>query len=109
MAEGPVPAKHQQVPSKRQLLLAINAGSSSIKLTVLNKTQQRLWQAQRGCNAAAGNLPAPISSWLGAQLGPWANQIEQVVHRLVHGGVDYRQATQLTPAVIGDLARLIPL
>ncbi|MEX0588254.1 MAG: acetate kinase [Cyanobium sp.] len=99
----------EQEQTKRDLVLAINAGSSSIKLSVLNREQQHLWQGQCNWNASPGDLPEPIASWLGEQLGPWASQVERVVHRLVHGGVDYRQATQLTPAVIGDLARLIPL
>jgi acetate kinase len=96
------------------LVLAVNAGSSSLKLTVLDGQQQRLWQDQRswdgGLLGAPGSpMPAPIDAWLRRQLEPWTPQIERVVHRLVHGGVAYRGATRLSPAVMADLTRLIPL
>jgi acetate kinase len=107
MAEG-WPAPNPQV------VLAVNAGSSSLKLTVLDAQQQRLWQQQHRWKAselapAGGDLPAPIDTWLRQQLEPWANRVELVVHRLVHGGVAYCEATQLSAAVIADLARLVPL
>ena len=98
----------------RGVVLAVNAGSSSLKLTVLDGQQQRLWQDQRswdgGLLGAPGSpMPAPIDAWLRRQLEPWTPQIERVVHRLVHGGVAYRGATRLSPAVVADLTSLIPL
>ena len=97
----------------RGVVLAVNAGSSSLKLTVLDQQQQHLWQDQHswagGLAAPGCPMPPPIDAWLRRQLEPWTPQIERVVHRLVHGGVAYRGATRLSPAVVADLTRLIPL
>ncbi len=99
------------------LVLAVNAGSSSLKLTLLDHQQQRLWHSQRSLDgaalastgAAAGSLPEELASWLQQHLSPWMGRLSLVAHRLVHGGDAYRRATLLTPAVISDLSRLIPL
>ena len=96
------------------VVLTVNAGSSSLKLTVLDQRQRRLWQQQHGLNAAElgapnGELPESIDSWLRQQLEPWTQRVELVVHRLVHGGMEYRGATRLSATVREDLTRLIPL
>jgi acetate kinase len=97
------------------VVLAVNAGSSSLKLSLLDPNQQPLDKHQCGWDAAAvadlpqGALPGPIAAWLQERLAPWQNHIQLVVHRLVHGGTTYRTATQLTPAVIDALRPLVPL
>ena len=100
MAEGPV------TPAPG-VVLAVNAGSSSLKLSLLDQQQRPLQQHQ--CPLGKGELPGPVAHWIKEKLAPWQGRIQLVVHRLVHGGDAYRTATLLTPAVIRDLSQLIPL
>jgi acetate kinase len=86
-------------------ILVVNAGSSSLKLAVL----------EDGCRRAVRELPAPgavvdtdqLTRALG-ELGP----VDAVGHRIVHGGERYLTAVEIDGSVLArlwELADLAPL
>jgi acetate kinase len=109
------------------LLLSINTGSSSVKLGVYRNSVPPLaisstsgegvgWQTDD-----SGKALSPKSSSSPAALGKLdffldellkttdVKSIVGVGHRLVHGGLDYRQPCRIDPKVRGDLEKIIPL
>ena len=70
-------------------MLTVNAGSSSLKLRLLGDDDTLL--------ASFDSLP------------PELPDADIVVHRIVHGGRDYRQAVLLDTDVLADLQRLVDL
>jgi acetate kinase len=88
-------------------VLVVNAGSSSLKLSLLGGNDQEEWarelEAPRAA-IAADDVAAALSDLPAAP--------EVVGHRIVHGGDSYREAVVLDAsvrAVLGDLASLAPL
>jgi acetate kinase len=86
-------------------LLVVNAGSSSLKLSVLD--EDRLCGAHElsapGAAVDAGEVSAAVR-----ELGP----VEAVGHRIVHGGERYVKAVRITDAVragLRELSDLAPL
>jgi acetate kinase len=82
-------------------VLVVNAGSSTLKLRILN--------AQDECE-----LDVDVDPWDGGatDLGPilaGAPPVDAVGHRVVHGGTDLTQATVVTPDVENVIASLAPL
>jgi acetate kinase len=86
-------------------ILTVNAGSSSLKLSVLGPGDEVIKSvdlpAPRGSVADAA---AALSGQL-AHLGP----VDGVGHRIVHGGTRYRGPTLLSPEVRRQLAALTDL
>ena len=92
------------------LVLVLNAGSSSLKASLLDEDGNRLWQGQRPCPMAAGAAPEPVlDDWLPAALAPWQDSIVLAGHRVVHGGEGFIAPVRLEPAVLAALTELVPL
>jgi acetate kinase len=92
------------------LVLVLNAGSSSLKASLLDEDGNRLWQGQRPCPMAEGAAPEPVlDDWLPAALAPWNASIVLAGHRVVHGGEGFIAPVRLEPAVLEALTELVPL
>jgi len=92
------------------LVLVLNAGSSSLKASLLDEDGNRLWQGQRPCPMAEGAAPEPVlADWLPAALAPWKASIVLAGHRVVHGGEGFIAPVRLEPAVLAALTELVPL
>jgi acetate kinase len=121
-------------PMMRQAILALNAGSSSMKFALYDLGQpDRLHLVSRGAleldevprltaKAADGTLQfdrqltpsgAPdasigeLLSWVEGELG--GRRLVCAGHRIVHGGSEFVEPVCLTPAAIDALERLTPL
>ncbi|MFC5582749.1 acetate/propionate family kinase [Rhodanobacter terrae] len=118
-------------------ILTLNAGSSSIKFALYEMAakglRRRLSHGQIEGIGSAPHLVArdaagailsehrwaadakldhealltPLLAWITAHLGE--ESLAAVGHRVVHGGEHWDRPVRLTPAVIADLAKLIPL
>lgn len=92
------------------LVLVLNAGSSSLKASLLSENGNRLWSGQRVCPMAEGASPEPVlEAWLPAALAPWSDAIVLAGHRVVHGGEGFTAPARLDPTVLAALAELEPL
>jgi acetate kinase len=91
-----------------QLVLVINAGSSSLKAALISPEGRPLWRDQRPCDGE-GALEALLEQWLRPSLAPWRNAIRLVAHRVVHGGERFAAPTRLGPSEIEAIAALVPL
>jgi acetate kinase len=116
-------------------ILVLNAGSSSLKLTVFAERAGELARELHGeieglytaprfrAYDPAGHVVAE-KSWGNARLGHdgaveyLGNFVEQhladhrlvaVGHRVVHGGLEFTAPVRVTPATVQALERLIPL
>lgn len=85
-------------------ILAVNAGSSSLKLRVLDENDRVVGSRDGG---AAGD-EAALRSELEAILDE-APPIDAAGHRVVHGGPEFTEPTIVNPAVEDDLDRLADL
>ena len=91
-------------------LLILNAGSSSLKYSVIDAVDERVWM--QGQSSEGQSVRAVVdevrSRW---PLQPMGG-IEGVVHRVVHGGTRFTQAVRVTPEVrsgLNELNELAPL
>jgi len=118
------------------VVLVINAGSSSLKFCVYNAAADGWRLSTRGQIEGIGTAPrfsarddvgvrladealdkndvhdaaaalAALASWLRSQYH--AARVLGVGHRVVHGGAHFAAATLVTPDVVGELRALIPL
>src|SRR6185437_13035682 len=88
-------------------ILVVNAGSSSLKLSLLDDGDRVLHAAELAAPRARVN-PRELEAALGSELG----NADAVGHRIVHGGTRYRRATRIDPEVragLAELAELAPL
>jgi acetate kinase len=83
--------------------LVVNAGSSSLKVRLLDADLTVL--ASFDLDAVAGRVDRAALDRELAQLGPF----DAVGHRVVHGGLDFRAPVRVTAEVIDALERLAPL
>lgn len=113
-------------------LLTFNAGSSSLKFAIYEATsalplklsgQVSGLGAQPRLRVFAGSDGLADESWAGVHSldgilertfawldeAGWSNTMEAVGHRIVHGGLDFRDATRLTEGVLKRLGALAPL
>jgi acetate kinase len=86
------------------VILAVNAGSSSIKLSLIDDDDQTLAE----CELAAPRARLDDSR-LDAALDGGLAGADAVVHRIVHGGDHYREAVRVDRPVAEGLARLVDL
>jgi len=77
-------------------VLVANAGSSSLKLSLLDGDDAELWRSDLDGpdDAAAADLP---------------DEVDAVGHRIVHGGHRFTSAARLDPTVVGALEELTEL
>ena len=117
--------------------LALNAGSSSLKFCVYCRSERENWRLEsRGQIEGIGTSPRifvsngagetlvnrsllgskiddgrdaiqALAAWLRSTYG--GSQVVGVGHRVVHGGVKFAGSTRITPQVMDELRRLIPL
>jgi acetate kinase len=117
-------------------LLVVNAGSSSLKFSVYQRTSDRQWQEDlRGQIEGIGSVPRLVAKdAAGAavearslaesvrdghsaleELAPWLRarygdaRLLGVGHRVVHGGASHVRPVIVTPDVLRDLRELVPL
>lgn len=116
------------------VLLSINAGSSSLKVSVFDRTQLNTPRASLSVegigtpNAAlipngvfgSADTEHPVintfddaadqvKSWLSNKLDVQASDIEAIGYRVVHGGDRYKEASLVTDELISYLESIIPL
>jgi acetate kinase len=85
-------------------VLVANAGSSSLKLSLLDAEDARLWEHE--LEAPRARLePGAVAE----ALADLPTQPEIVAHRVVHGGERFRAATRLDPDVMAGLRELTAL
>ncbi len=93
-------------------ILVLNAGSSSLKCALFQQPGTKLlWKAQAECKQGESPmdaLPELLQSlWSGpAPVLASASEIDLVGHRVVHGGMEFRHSTRITPEVRAAIARL---
>jgi acetate kinase len=116
--------------------LVLNAGSSSLKFCVFHRPESEDWcLASRGQIESIGDEPRifardaqgrylidekprtrvrdtreaveALAAWLGFTYG--GARVVGVGHRVVHGGARYSFPTVVTPQVLAELRRLVPL
>ena len=85
-------------------ILTVNAGSSSLKLRVLDEKNEVACARDGGAIADEAALRAELEATL-AEAGP----IDAAGHRVVHGGPDFTGPTVLDPAVEDQLEHLADL
>jgi acetate kinase len=83
-------------------VLVVNAGSSSVKLSVLDGEGL---VAGRELAAERAQIDAEELAGAAIDLGP----VDAVGHRIVHGGARFRQATLIDPEVVDALTELSAL
>jgi acetate kinase len=120
-------------PILQDAILAINAGSSSVKFQLFAQTPA-LELLARGEVDNIGNMPSFLATdekmqrtekkaltsdctqenalkfildWIVKENGSW--QLAAVVHRIVHGGSMFTESVIVTPIVIEEIRKLIPL
>jgi acetate kinase len=117
---------------EQPLVGVVNAGSSSLKFAVYESERQLLAGQYEGLGvkpkaSASGADGKPIEGpGLGdpppaspaealAHLAPWLRQqlpgrrLAALGHRVVHGGADHARPERVTPALLDELERLVPL
>ncbi len=96
-------ARHPGIaPSLR--VLVVNAGSSSLKLTLLDSDDEVAVSRELGAERSSFDS-TELSQALGSGLG----NADAVGHRIVHGGERYRDAVRIDPGVERDLRELSEL
>ena len=82
-------------------VLAVNAGSSSLKLSVVGEDDTVVTEAESGTDVPRVDALAAFITRAG--------QVDAVAHRFVHGGASLRQPTVVDGAVRDALEAAIPL
>jgi acetate kinase len=97
-------------------VLVLNAGSSSLKVSVHSRSGDCLWRDQRSWSvgAAEGTAPAErleavLEAWLPGALAGRVAGLTVAGHRVVHGGERFTAPVKLDGAVLAVLAELVPL
>ncbi len=101
---------------REQPLLVLNAGSSSLKLSVLSAAGEILVREQRNWSPLASqdnDLERLLEAWLPQTLAPWLGPGGQGLllagHRVVHGGLRFTEATPINAEVLTAIEELVPL
>lgn len=83
-------------------VLVVNAGSSSLKLSVVGPDGRATPHADLGCPDVIP--PGAVSGFVRG-----AGPIDAVGHRVVHGGAEFTGPALITPAIVARIAGLAPL
>jgi len=99
-----------------QPLLVLNAGSSSLKVSVLSAAGAVLCREQRSWSpltSQENDLERLLEAWLPQTLAPWLGPGGQGLllagHRVVHGGLRFTEATPIDAEVLKAIEALVPL
>jgi acetate kinase len=97
-------------------VLVLNAGSSSLKVSVHTRSGDCLWRDQRtwSIGTAEGTAPekrleAVLDAWLPEALSAWGEGLIRAGHRVVHGGERFTAPVRLDAEVLKALEQLVPL
>jgi acetate kinase len=85
-------------------VLVVNAGSSSLKLRLLDDDDRILLEEDLGADEGVFD-----GDRIEGILAPVAHLVDAVGHRVVHGGDRFSGPVRLTPEVEGELAELVDL
>ena len=103
-------------PPEAGEVLVLNAGSSSLKVSVHTRSGDCLWRDQRNWSigAAEGTAPeerleAVLDAWLPEALSAWGEGLIRAGHRVVHGGESFTAPVRLDAEVLEGLEGLVPL
>jgi acetate kinase len=125
--------RSNDIENPRRTILAINAGSSSVKFQLFanSPTLERLAKGrivnldgapsfvateEETLTTHSESFLAPctyeaafllVLDWIAKQCKDW--QLEAVAHRIVHGGTLFKNSARVTPEVLVQLRSLIPL
>src|SRR4051794_11310439 len=83
-------------------ILVVNAGSSTLKLSVLDERDEAVTATV--LDGGSARDPDRLAAFVDA-----AGAVDAVGHRVVHGGDAYTAPTPVTPEVARSLRDLIPL
>src|SRR4051794_30425530 len=88
-------------------ILVLNAGSSSVKCALFEEPGTKLlWHAQADRGEHGDSPMDGLAELLGSMPDGSASDLAAVGHRVVHGGMEFRQPTRLTPEVRAGIERL---
>ncbi len=97
-------------------VLVLNAGSSSLKVSVHTRSGGCLWRDQRSWSVGAAEGTAPeerleavLDAWLPGALAGRVAGLTVAGHRVVHGGERFTAPVRLDAAVLAVLEELVPL
>ncbi len=97
------------------VLLSVNAGSSSLKVSVFNRHDLQNPRASLAIEDIGNSVESPesateqVKQWLTNELSIHPHEIEAIGHRVVHGGEQYDSAARITPELISYLSSITPL
>jgi len=99
------------------LVLVLNAGSSSLKFSAYRHIEGDEWRLELRDQIEGPKASPHAHDWSAAlsafsvrlQTLPGAQRVAAVGHRVVHGGSLYEKPTIVTPQVLAQLHALIPL
>src|SRR5262245_44553097 len=94
--------------------LILNAGSSSLKFSLIDPDTLRVWTHGTVESRAGfeGAVPRAIADAESFEHRDSAAAVEAVVHRVVHGGTRFTEPVRITPEVreaLDELTELAPL
>lgn len=95
--------------SAARLILALNAGSSTLKCALFEAGGGGLQERARETLETHGDAHAAIAGALDWAASACAGELAGVGHRVVHGGSDFHAPTRLAPDVLAALEALTPL
>jgi acetate kinase len=87
-------------------ILAINAGSSSLKCALFTFEADAQPLARETLTGPTGSCGPRVLEWIGRHTK--AGRLAAIGHRIVHGGPIYSDPQRLTSSVVETLRRLIP-
>lgn len=95
----------------REYVLACNAGSSSLKLSLFSGSPAQGWELLGSTNLSA-NQPASGSAMYADMLFEWLAPLptpDRILHRVVHSGLVPEQATPLDEQAISLIRHWLPM
>lgn len=93
------------------IILAVNAGSSSLKLAAYDTDTPATAIASKSLEniSSLRDAAQDMRTWLNAEPALEGRPITAIGHRVVHGGSVFTEATRITPTVVDQLRSLTAL